>query len=76
MFIIVRSLKSKSAKNSGNQYSIASNRSDKIANGLSQRRANRDTGIRRLAGISARDADPSNYLNWIELGRVYDPPSR
>jgi cytochrome c-type biogenesis protein CcmH/NrfG len=24
------------------------------------------------AGISARDADPSNYLNWIELGRVYE----
>ncbi len=23
------------------------------------------------AGISARDADPINYLNWISLGRVY-----
>jgi cytochrome c-type biogenesis protein CcmH/NrfG len=24
------------------------------------------------AGLSARDADPSNYLNWIELGRTYE----
>jgi tetratricopeptide (TPR) repeat protein len=24
------------------------------------------------AGLSARDADPSNYLNWIELGRAYE----
>ena len=24
------------------------------------------------AGLSARAADPSNYLNWIELGRAYE----
>ncbi len=24
------------------------------------------------AGIGARDADPSNYLNWISLGQVYE----
>jgi tetratricopeptide (TPR) repeat protein len=24
------------------------------------------------AGISAKDADPKNYLNWIALGRVYE----
>jgi cytochrome c-type biogenesis protein CcmH/NrfG len=24
------------------------------------------------AGLSARAADPTNYLNWIELGRVYE----
>ncbi len=27
------------------------------------------------AGVSARDADPSNYLNWIALGRIYDAVS-
>ncbi len=27
------------------------------------------------AGIAAKDADPSNYLNWISLGRVYDTVS-
>ena len=27
------------------------------------------------AGIAAKDADPSNYLNWIALGRVYEAVS-
>ena len=27
------------------------------------------------AGIAAKDADPTNYLNWISLGRVYDAVS-
>lgn len=24
------------------------------------------------AGINSRDSDPTNYLNWVELGRVYE----
>ena len=27
------------------------------------------------AGLAAKDADPTNYLNWISLGRVYDAVS-
>ena len=27
------------------------------------------------AGISAKDADPTNYINWISLGRVYEAVS-
>lgn len=27
------------------------------------------------AGVSAKDRDPSNYLNWVSLGRVYDAVS-
>lgn len=28
-----------------------------------------------VAGIGARDTDPSNYLNWIALGKVYEAVS-
>lgn len=28
-----------------------------------------------IAGMGAKDADPSNYLNWISLGRVYETVS-
>lgn len=27
------------------------------------------------SGVSAKDRDPSNYLNWVALGRVYDAVS-
>lgn len=27
------------------------------------------------SGVSAKDRDPSNYLNWVSLGRIYDAVS-